>query len=74
MKRTTSAAFVLAALLLITLALVVAASAQALLIGGGNSPQEFYASKPYAPPHGYAQPQQKQRQLQAVAAKRRTKR
>jgi hypothetical protein len=50
------------------------AQAQALLIGGGNSPQEFYASKPYAPPHGYAQPQQKYRQLQAASAKRRTKR
>jgi hypothetical protein len=72
MKRSTLAAIVLAAFILVVLA--VAASAQALLIGGGNSPQEFYASKPYAPPHGYAQPQQKQRQLQAAPAKRRTKR
>jgi hypothetical protein len=72
MKRTTLTACILAAFILIVL--TIAASAQALLVGGGNSPQEFYASKPYAPPHGYAQPQQKQRQLQAAAGKRRTKR
>jgi hypothetical protein len=55
-------AIILGALLMTT-----SAWGQGLLIGGGNSPQEFYASKPYP----YAAPVQKPPQQQQHTVRKR---